>query len=114
MLGGNVNYTNSNSNSDANYEDFSTFSHSKTNQFTLNPQVGFTLNNSWILGVYGNVSSSKTTSENNWLAIELSTNLVTFTHSDNILISNSNSNSFDFGLNASAIHLGVSFFLNNK
>ncbi|PZX54586.1 outer membrane protein with beta-barrel domain [Algoriphagus ratkowskyi] len=51
----------------------------------------------------------------NWMAIELSTNLVTFTSSnqETNTIDYSN-NSFDFGLNTSAISLGVSSFLNNK
>lgn len=51
----------------------------------------------------------------NWMAIELSTNLITFTHSDQEGdITDSNNNSFEFGFNTSAINLGVSFFLNNK
>lgn len=53
----------------------------------------------------------------NWLAIELSTNLVSFTHSKQHEGEGNfkkNSNSLDFGFNTSAINLGVSFFLNNK
>lgn len=51
----------------------------------------------------------------NWLAIELSTNILTFTSSDqDSETSNSSSDTLDFGFNSSAINLGVSFFLNNK
>jgi len=53
----------------------------------------------------------------NWMAIELSTNLVSFTNStqdsDNDS-SNRRSNSFDLGFNTAAINLGLSFFLKNK
>ncbi|SFB61091.1 outer membrane beta-barrel protein [Algoriphagus aquimarinus] len=51
----------------------------------------------------------------NWMAIELSTNLATFTSSNQeTTIADYSNNSFEFGLNTSAIYLGVSFFLNNK
>ncbi|MDR7129961.1 hypothetical protein J2X69_002307 [Algoriphagus sp. 4150] len=49
----------------------------------------------------------------NWLALELSSNLVTFTTGEQNQ-SSPNYNSFSFGLNTSSINLGVSFFLNNK
>lgn len=55
----------------------------------------------------------------NWMAIELSTNLLSFTNSDQDRDNdnfNQSSNSFDLGLgfNTAAINLGLSFFLNNK
>lgn len=54
-----------------------------------------------------------------WIAIELSSNLLSFIHQgENRDIENQksevNSNGFNIGLNASAIDLGVSFFLNDK
>ena len=53
----------------------------------------------------------------NWLAVELSSNLLSFTHSQRKNeddIQNLNSNKFDFGMSTSSINLGVSFFLNNR
>ncbi len=49
----------------------------------------------------------------NWLALELSTNLVSFTTGEQNQTS-PKYDSFSFGLNTSSINLGVSFFLNNK
>ncbi len=49
----------------------------------------------------------------NWLALELSTNLVSFTTGEQNQ-SSRKYDSFSFGLNTSSINLGVSFFLNNK
>ena len=71
MLGGNVNYTNNNSNSDTRaISPNTTRSNCKgsSNSFTFNPKVGFALNNNWVLGPMLILSSSKGTSENNWVS----------------------------------------------
>lgn len=206
MLGGSVNYSTSNSNSDTRaVSPNTTRSNSKgnSNSFTFNPKVGFTLNNNWVVGPMLILSTSKGTSENNWvsgsstvidytttknssfgggafarkyvpfndyfsafgevnatantreeyressnsveiekseikyneiqgsvhaglayfpkkwMAIELSANILQFSHQGRNQETEAqdhetNYNSFGFNLNSSSIHLGVSFFLNNK
>ncbi|WP_425636937.1 outer membrane beta-barrel protein [Algoriphagus yeomjeoni] len=206
MLGGNLNYMNSSSNSNSNISSPSTVNSTtdgKSNSFTFNPKVGFTLSNNWVVGPMLILSSSKGTSESNWLsgsnsitdytttknssfgagafarkyiqfsdnfsafgevnatlnnrkeyrssenssqfeeaenkfneiqgsiqaglayfpknwiAIELSANILQYSHygqnrDTELQDFETNQNSFGFNLNASAINLGVSFFLNNK
>tara|TARA_R110002020_G_scaffold337139_1_gene552632 strand:+ start:91 stop:771 length:681 start_codon:yes stop_codon:yes gene_type:complete len=199
MLGGKINYTNSNSDQERT-TDINTTRNAKSNSFSFDPKIGYTLGNNWVIGAIfriqtgksiidatsynnSNINNEKITDEQkafgaglfarkyfpfgdkfsafgelntgaiwnkytsqyetsstsydenetkynefqtgllagiayfpkNWMAIELSTNLITFTSSDQESeISPSSSNSFDFGFNTSAINLGVSFFLNNK
>jgi len=199
LFGGKINYTNNNSDLDQR-TDIHTSQKTKSNAFSFDPQIGYTLKNNWVVGttlsfqgskrivnstssnssntsnerltdkanafgaalfarkyfplgdkfsafgefssgalwnnitstyVYANDNPGENNAEyveyqtrllaglayfpKNWMAIELSTNLVTFTSSDQeTVISQTNTNSFDFGFNTSSINLGVSFFLNNK
>ena len=206
FLGGRVNYNHNKNDSESRIYDPSvvTTNDIQINQFTFNPQIGYTLNNSLVIGTYIQIYSYKATSDriqisdgattgfeyldkNNsfivgffvrkyvpfserfsafgeldagigkineqhfagntsgtqeeteqkfnkfesniniglsyfpkkWMAIELSSNVLSFIHEgENREIENQksevNSNGFHIGLNASAINLGVSFFLNNK
>ncbi|WP_439489378.1 outer membrane beta-barrel protein [Algoriphagus sp.] len=84
MLGGNANYSNSNSNSDTRAVSPHTIQSNSTgnsNSFTFNPKVGFTLNNNWVVGPMLILSSSKGTSENNW--VSGSTTVIDYTTTKN-------------------------------
>ncbi|MBN3581203.1 hypothetical protein JYB64_02320 [Algoriphagus aestuarii] len=71
MLSGNMNYSTSNSNSVSKIvspSPVNSTTNGNFNSFTFNPKVGFTLNNNWVIGPMLVLSSSKGTSENNWLS----------------------------------------------
>ncbi|UZD21249.1 outer membrane beta-barrel protein [Algoriphagus halophytocola] len=206
FVGGRVNYAHNNNDSESRIINPSvvTANNVQSNQFTFNPQLGYTLNNNLVIGTYLGINSYKATSDriqlsdgsttgfeylnkNNsliigvfarkyiafsesfsafaeinagtgkinelqssedtngtqeeieqnfnkfesnfniglsffpkkWMAIELSSNLLYFSHQgENKETENQksevNANGFNIGLNASAINVGVSFFLNNK
>lgn len=66
----------------------------------------------------GSLSTGLAYFPQNWIAIELSTNFFTYTHISALetegYSTSGPSNSWGFNLDATALNLGVSFFLNNK